>query len=394
MAMRILLYLLLQLTNASLIVAQVVAGRPVVDIAIALVAVCVYAAVGGLIVFRHNGHLTGWLLCLVGLAVVLADGTGSLSFLSETANRWLGSWIWASVFALFGLLTLTFPSGRVPEGDRLWPRLGRVAVVALPTLVAAAALTDTLGGPEASVSIDNPIGFIPSWLSGPILGAVAFILLTGSVSLVVKRRRSSGVERAQLTWVVFPLTLFAIAVVLTLSYLSLVAALGGDDPGDAVWTVVFVMMVAFPVWFGVAVLRYRLFEIDRIISRTVSYALVVAVLAGTFVLVVTLLTSLLPANSDVAVVASTLVVAALFNPLRGRVQRAVDRRFNRSHYDAMLVGTAFTELVRDEVDLDRIVSGWIDVVSVTLHPTVASVWMRQPSSTVSGVDERELHRLR
>jgi hypothetical protein len=154
------------------------------------------------------------------------------------------------------------------------------------------------------------------------------------------------------------------------------------------------MMVVYPIWFGVAVLRYRLFEIDRIISRTVSYALVVAVLAGTFVLVVTLVTALLPANSDVAVAASTLVVAALFNPLRSRVQRAVDRRFNRSHYDAMLVGTAFAELMRDEADLERIVSEWIDVVSVTLHPTAASVWIRLPSSTVSGVGERGLHRLR
>lgn len=390
--MRILLYLLLQLTNAALIVAQVVADRPLVDVAIALVAVCFYAAVGGLIVFRHNGHLTGWLLCLVGLAVVLADGAGWLSFLSETANRWLSSWVWASVFALFGLLILTFPSGRVPEGARLWPRLGRVAVVALPTLVAAAALTDSLGGPEASVPIDNPIGFIPSWLNGPILGALAFILLAGSVSLVVKRRGSVGVERAQLTWVVFPLALFAIAVVVTLSYFALVAALGGDDPGDEPWILVFVMMVSFPIWFGVAVLRYRLFEIDRIISRTVSYALLVALLAGTYVLVVTLLSSLLPANNDLAVAGSTLVVVALFNPLRRRVQRTVDRRFNRSHYDAMMVGTAFAELVRDEVDLDRIVSGWIEVVSGTLHPTSASVWMRPPSATVSGIDERELQR--
>jgi hypothetical protein len=393
-AVRILLYLLLQLTNVSLIVAQVAAGRPFVDIAIALVAVCIYAAVGGLVVFRHNGHLTGWLLCLVGLAVVLADGTGSLSFLSETANRWLGSWIWTSVFALFGLLTLTFPSGRSPDGVGLWPRLGRMAVVALPLLVAAAALTETLGGPEASVPTDNPIGFIPSWLSGPILAALAFTLLAGSISLVVKRRRSSGVERAQLTWVVFPLALFATAVVLTLCYLSLAVALGGENPGDEAWTVVYVMMVVYPIWFGVAVLRYRLFEIDRIISRTVSYALVVAVLAGTFVLMVTLVTALLPANSDVAVAASTLVVAALFNPLRSRVQRAVDRRFNRSHYDAMLVGTAFAELMRDEADLERIVSEWIDVVSVTLHPTAASVWIRLPSSTVSGVGERGLHRLR
>jgi hypothetical protein len=142
-------------------------------------------------------------------------------------------------------------------------------------------------------------------------------------------------------------------------------------------------MVSFPLWFGVAVLRYRLFEIDRIISRTVAYTLVVALLAATFAAAVTVLTSLLPAGSDLRVAASTLVVAALFNPVRRRVQAMVDRRFNRSHYDAMRVGSQFAEVVRDEVDLDRIVSGWLGVVSGTLQPVTASIWIRDEPRSVA-----------
>jgi hypothetical protein len=209
---------------------------------------------------------------------------------------------------------------------------------------------------------------------------VVAILIAGSISLLVKRRHTQGTERAQLTWVLFGLLLLGSSIVLTFAYIFGSIALGAGDPGDSAWIVTWLVMVSFPLWFGVAILRYRLFEIDRIVSRTVSYALVVAFLAVVFATVVTVLTTLLPEGSDLRVAASTLAVAALFNPVRRRVQHFVDRRFNRSHYDAMRVGTEFADVVKNEVDSDRIVSGWVDVVSSTLQPMAITVWIRDPAS--------------
>ena len=246
----------------------------------------------------------------------------------------------------------------------------------LPLLVAAAALTETLGGPESESGIENPIGFVPGWLSYPLLLTVVAILLGGVVSLVVKRRRAVGAVRAQITWVVFGFVLLVSSIVLTFAYIFGSIALGAGDPGDAAWAPVYLMMVTFPLWFGIAILRYRLFEIDRIVSRTLSYTVVVALLAAVFGLVVTVLTSLLPPGSELRVAASTLAVAALFNPVRRNVQRVVDRRFNRSHYDAVRVGTEFARTVQDEMDTDRIVQGWIGVVATTVQPVTLSVWIR------------------
>jgi hypothetical protein len=367
---------LLVLLGTFLLVTQMVGDRIAVDSVLSWVSFGIYAAIGGLIIFRHDGHLTGWLLTLVGLVITAADGLAYVPGISETMILWVDSWIWTAVFALFALLTLTFPSGRLPDGPSTWARLGRISALTVPVLVGAAAFTETLGGPEAESETVNPIGFLPAWLNVPILLTVVLILLGGALSLVAKRRRAVGAERAQITWVVFGLVLLVTAVLFTFAYIALSIAIGAGDPGDSAWIVVFITMVTFPLWFGIAVLRYRLFEIDRIISRTVAYTLVVALLAATFAATVTVLASLFPAGSDVGVAASTLVVAALFNPLRRRIQTVVDRRFNRSYYDAMRVGAEFAEVVRDEVDLDRIISGWLNVVSGTLQPALVSVWIR------------------
>jgi len=141
-----------------------------------------------------------------------------------------------------------------------------------------------------------------------------------------------------------------------------------------------VMLVGGPIAIGLAVLRYRLYEIDRIISRTVSYAVVVGLLGLVFFGVVTLLTSLLPAESDLVVAGSTLAVAALFNPVRRRVHAWVDRRFNRSRYDAQKVMDDFAGSLRDRVDPDGVVEGWVGAVSETMQPTTVAVWVREASA--------------
>jgi hypothetical protein len=373
--MRRLVFGLLVGFGLTILASYAAGGLPPGDIVTALVAFAIYTAVGGLIVFRRDGHLTGWLLLALGGLMMLADSAYS-PWLSDAMVQWIGSWVWTAVFALFAALTLTFPSGHGPVGDGRWARIGRVALRALPFLVLAAAFTEELGGPEMDSATPNPLGFVPSWMSTPLMLSVVVVMVGGSISLLVKRRHTQGTERAQLTWVVFGLLLLASSIVLTFAYLFGSIALGAGDPGDPAWIVTWVMMLTFPLWFGVAILRYRLFEIDRIISRTVSYSVVVALLIALFGLLVTVLTSLLPPGSNLRVAGSTLVVAALFNPLRRNVQRVVDRRFNRSHYDAVRVGTDFARSVQDEMDTDRIVQGWVGVVEATVQPATLSVWIR------------------
>ena len=286
---------LLIVAGLVLVVVQLtLSDRPVADALLAAVGFLIYAAIGGLIVIRRDGHPTGWLLILIGLAVLWADGLIGLRGVSPLLAAWVSSWGWALVFCLFAMLTLTFPSGHLPPGNGLWSRAGRAAIWVLPFLLVATALTETLGGAESSTETVNPIGFLPEWLGYVALLGIVAILLGGAVSLVIKRRRAVGAERAQFTWVVFAFVLLAIMVVLTFLYIFISIGVGAGDPGDAAWMPAYLMMILFPLSFGVAVLRYRLYEIDRIVSRTVSYALVVGLLAGAFLGVVALMSSLLP----------------------------------------------------------------------------------------------------
>jgi hypothetical protein len=239
-----------------------------------------------------------------------------------------------------------------------------------------AALTESLGGPEASTPTPNSVGFLPEWLGYLSMLSVVAIFLGGALSLVVNRRRTVGAERAQLTWVVFALVSLVTTVTLTFIYIFVSIGVGAGDPGDSIWSPTYVMMIMFPVSFGVAVLKYRLYEIDRIISRTVSYALVASLLLAVFFGVVAVLTILVPAESDLAIAASTLAVAALFNPLRSRIQIRVDRQFNRARYDAEQVMDGFAGSLRDEVDDGRVVDGWMEVVSATMQPETIGVWVR------------------
>jgi hypothetical protein len=346
------------------------------DSVLALVGFGMYAAVGGLIIFRRDGHLTGWLLSLTGLSVIAASELPYFPGLSTFGAAWIASGGWGVVFALFAALTLTFPSGHAPQGDGLYPKLGRVALWSLPVLVLATFFTEHLGGPEGGRNIPNPYGFLPDLFAYPALIAIVLIILGGAIALFMRRGRANGVERAQLTWVVFGLVLFVSAVLLTFAYIMISIAIGAGDPPDTVWVVVFLMMLLFPLTFGIAILRYRLYDIDRIVSRTVTYAAVAGVLAITYFGVVALLTTLLPPRSPLAVAGSTLVVAALFNPLRRRLHALVDRRFNRSRYDAEQVADKFARGLQDDLGQGGLTSGLLRVVAETMQPTVLSVWVR------------------
>ena len=154
-------------------------------------------------------------------------------------------------------------------------------------------------------------------------------------------------------------------------------ATGRPDPGDAIWTPVYVTLLLLPLSFGVAILRYRLYSIDRIISRTVSYGLLTAALLSVYLGTVFILSAILPDQGDLAVAGSTLLAAALFNPVRIRVQRWVDRRFNRARFDAEVTLEALNRRLATEVDLSALSREVIAVVSQTVQPVTSAIWLRK-----------------
>jgi hypothetical protein len=206
---------------------------------------------------------------------------------------------------------------------------------------------------------------------GTVLGAIAILAV---VDLILRFRRSSGVERLQFRWFVLAVVAFPIMFFGGILLEELVTGSERFDP----------VVIAFALWgngtaaaIGIAITRHGLFEIDRIISRTVTYTVVIVVLAGVYLGGVAALTVFLPSDSPLVVAASTLTAAALFNPVRRRVQGWVDRHFNRSRYDAQRVMEGFADRLREGVGGEEIVRGWVGVVSETMHPASSGVWMKE-----------------
>jgi hypothetical protein len=198
-------------------------------------------------------------------------------------------------------------------------------------------------------------------------------------SLLVRFRRAQGVERQQLRWVALAAALMALAVPIVLAPVAL------EIPVLVVWAPA-VWVVVLPVAVGAAVLRYRLYDLDRIISRTLAYGLLTLLLGGGYAVVVLGLGQLLGRDSPLVVAAATLAVAALFQPARRRVQAVVDRRFNRRRHDAARIIAEFGARLRDQVDLDTLTADLLAVVDQTMQPTQASLWLRpQAPSGTAGV---------
>jgi hypothetical protein len=230
----------------------------------------------------------------------------------------------------------------------------------------------------------NPIGIpgVPNpeygSLSAITLGLLSSFAVISAVSFVVRFVRSRGVERLQLKWFTFAV----VSVVLVVVAEEIV----GDSAVLAGVVINFLFglsLLALPTAVGIAVLRYRLYEIDRIVSRTVSYVLVVGLLAVVYVGGFLLLTEVLPFQGDLGVAASTLAVFVLFNPVRGRIQSGVDHRFNRFRFDAEKVIEGFASSLRDRIDPADVVGEWVGVVSATMHPTMVGVWVRSGTGRVS-----------
>lgn len=332
-------------------------------------------AVGAFLVIRVPHNLVGSVLVLGGAAWLLYTATGEYARLSlrsgpfpgEYLAAWLGSWIGAFLPASLAALILVFPDGRPP---RRWRWLGGVLVLVVGSGVVGAAL---LWGLAPTVLTDfDSLGREPtySWVDLAFIGGYVSVV-PASLSLVSRYRRGDLVERQQIKWLLAAACLFAAVFVGGI-------VLGEDTDTQAVWEwLVSAAMTLLPIAVAFAVARYRLYDIDRIISRTVSYVLVVGVLGLIVFGLIAGLAIFLPSDDPLVVAVATLVVFALFNPLRQRVQRWVDRRFNRSRYDAERVVEGFAYSLQERVDPDRVVDGWIGTVIQTMQPAEIAVWIRE-----------------
>jgi len=269
---------------------------------------------------------------------------------------------------------LLYPSGHLPS-----PRWRIVAVVALVAITIGAIQTATTPGPLGNFgNVDNPVA-LPQPFSDIVqaLGSASLLLAPPIitlvlVNLVLRFRRSVGVERQQIKWFLAVASVAAIAIVA-----SIVTVTGPIS--DTGWLVGLVAIGCLPLAVGIAILRYRLYEIDRVVSRTISYAVITAVLVvvfGGFNLVLEAALATLTQASTLAVAGSTLIVFALFQPLRRRVQAVVDRRFDRERYEGDRIARAFAERLRDEVDPERLRDEIDRVLAQTMAPAGTAIWLR------------------
>jgi hypothetical protein len=340
-----------------------------------------FLVLGQLVLWKAAGNRIGWVFSSIGLMFLGAALAGSLAAEGSLAFEAIGGALWLGWIALIGTLVLWFPTGQVPSPRWLWLQwvgFGVLAVIVVAYTFTGQLCVDGSDSGGCAVWATNPIGipWMPNpefeWLGGLIFAIYPFFMGGAVLSLFMRYRKAGTVERLQLKWFLFACASFVAA----LGTEIILEAFGVGQPPFLVDVWISLSIFAIPIAATLAILRYRLYEIDRIISRTVSYAIVIAVLGVVYAVGLTGLTSLLDSDSPLAVAAATLGAAALFNPLRRRVQAFVDHRFNRIKYDAERVMTGFTGSLRDEVDPDSVVGGWVDVVSETMRPVSAGVWLR------------------
>ncbi|HWD43230.1 MAG TPA: hypothetical protein VHM23_05825 [Actinomycetota bacterium] len=352
--------------------------QPLANTAGLLLAFAAFMGVGALIVAHRPGNAFGWVFSAIGLLAV----TGALA--EEYAGYavrtrpgllpggvlagWYAGWAWYPTVALALVFTpLLFPDGRPPSPP--WRLVAWLTAATTALFVALAAVEPTIELDDGHL-VDNPVGVAgaPSPEDSVLDLALGLLIVAAVVSLVVRFRRSRGDERLQLKW-------------FTYAGAVLPALLLGDLLPDTASNVLFAVGISFPpVAAGIAILRYRLYDIDRLINRTLVYGLVTALLVGVYAGVVLLAGQLFGDLGDRppswAVAGATLAVAALFQPARRRVQALVDRRFNRARYDAARTVDAFSARLRDHVDLDTLSAELLAVVDQTVQPASASLWLR------------------
>jgi hypothetical protein len=361
-----------------------------------------YAVVGGVVASRRSSNPIGWFLLGIGLVTACRGLAGEYALYALAGSARPASGVWAAWFVNWSLILL-FPGGLVtflllsfPNGRPVTPRWWAVGWAGVG-MGAFILLADWFHpGPVAVYglpSVPNPTGIHGffsltwgSWLFGAAYLLSWGCLLTAASSVFVRYRRSAGEERLQVKW-------FAYAAVLSLALLVALLPLSfATATGQLLSSVVIVvgLGLALPLTVGIAILKYRLYAIDKIISRTVSYALVTGLVAGVYLGCVALLTKILPFRGSVGIAVAVLAAAALFNPLRRRVQAMVDRRFDRARYDAERVVAQFSVQLREQVDLDVLGNDLLGVVNHVLAPAHVTLWLSQEVPPVGNAEQDTL----
>ena len=347
-----------------------------------------FAFVGALIISRQPRNVIGLLMMLPGLSLFFLVDAFLRPYLNGLLPApesptpifllilWFSNWNWLLlVFPLMFIMVL------FPTGQPLTPRWGwliyfGVGLMVLFILMITFAESLTPGSGGVDWRFDNPIGFLKEeWINilvGLLISLPIWVILC-VVSLLIRFRRARGVEREQIKW------LFYAAAIFALSYVPIFILTDFSDPED-LWNIFWIFgMLSIPIAIAIAILRYRLYDIDIIIQRTLQYALLTGLLALVYFGSVVLLQSLFEVvsgdQSAIAIVISTLVIAALFAPLRRRIQNFIDRHFYRRKYDAEHTLATFAATARSEVDLDELTSELLQVVQETIQPERVSLWL-------------------
>ena len=337
--------------------------------------------VGAILAILRPGNPIGWLFLLCGVGFVFSI------FTTEYVGRglftdadlpgvglvdWVGNWIGlASISLALVWIPLLFPDGHLPGPG--WRPIAWFAGVWLAiSTVSLAIVPDAAHGYEAQLAnpfgVTGPLGEVASLIAGLNFPVTIILGVLALVSVVLRFIRSRGVERQQLKWFLFAVAVFVAAFLVAVTTQS-----------NAVWYLVLFGLASLPIAAAVAILRYRLYDIDRLVSRSIAYAVLTGGLIVTFLVVNLALTTTFSTATNVdsaSVAAATLIVAVLFTPLRRRVQRAVDRRFDRARYNAEQTALAFSTRLRDEVELPAVTADLDATVRAAMAPTTVDVWLR------------------
>ncbi|HEY7325618.1 MAG TPA: hypothetical protein VH520_12405 [Streptosporangiaceae bacterium] len=355
------------LMAASLVIA--VTGGETWDAKLAVIPVELALAVVGVLVAARSGNRLGWLFLATGTEGAAAIFAGAYAGRVPSAELpgapWLG-WIFPVLVGLGNpllyLIALLFPDGRLPS--RRWRPLLWLTITAGVVEGGTAALSNV------DFTYNFPLLRDPVTVVAPLTAAYnlsqlagMLVLLAGAASVIVRFRRAGQEERLQLKWFVYATAVSAVAITASSTLMS-----NPLPVFDSVFPLI-------PAAVGIAILKYRLYDIDRLISRTLAYAILTGLLVGVYAGLVLLATEVFRFHTPVAVAAATLAAAALFNPVRRRVQRAADRRFNRVRYDADQTVTAFAGTLRDAVDPDTVRADLLAVVSKAVEPAHVSLWV-------------------